>query len=193
MNKLMVGCLFLTLISGRIFAQNDKSLSVELDKLITNYLIIQNNIQNKCDLEELIHIDCGANDSSFNLGGNAEDIGRVHSERTYIQGADKSGMDFDNKYFYYQFVITSPQDLIVRFSDADNANRFYQVIINDEYCFTIHHMLETSEEHPGAWKDFYIKVPQKALKRGGNKIMFDHRNMEERSPALSDIWIYKIK
>ncbi len=175
-------------VCGSVYAQNNPTFSVEVDKVITNYTVVKKTYQ----LKELIHIDCGADDQAYDLGGNSEDIGRIHFDRTYIQGAAKDGWDFENRYFCYFVNIDYASDYIIRFSDADNAKRYFKVMINDKYCFKILHDTESSEDQPGGWKDFYIRVPNKAFKTGENKITFDHSNMSERSPAISDIWIYEI-
>jgi len=173
---------------GSIDAQNYSTISMEVDKIITDFTVARKTYK----LEALIHIDCGADDEAYDLGGNSEDIGRIHCNRTYIQGADKTGWDFENRYFHYSINIDYLTDYVIRFSDADDAKRCYKVIINDKYCLKILHDSESSEDQPGGWKDFYIMIPEKAFETGKNKITFDHSNMSERSPAIADIWIYKI-
>jgi hypothetical protein len=170
------------------YQPNDKT-----DILLTDYNVLDSKESNlSFNLIDICHIDCGKDDKKYGVEGNYEDIGRVHFKRDYIQAASKDGLSF-NRYFSYTVNLEKAGDYILRFKDADNVLRTYNVIINNKYVFEVTHPMNKNAETPGEWYDINLLLPKNILVKGKNTITFDHRACDNYPAAVSDIWLFLIK
>lgn len=149
-------------------------------------------ISTEAKRKEIAHIDCGRDDERFGLFGNAGDIGRVHADRTYIQAADKTATDFAGKYFGYRFDSAKPRPVVIRFYDADNVTRQYNVVVNDTYVYAVDHFGQTAQQSVNGWKEYFLLIPLAQLHSGSNTIAFESARRGAFPPAIADIWIYQI-
>jgi hypothetical protein len=192
-NGKWLAAIFLMIAPSFIQAADTDVVSVPMRLVSSNYTEIREHAEPAYRLELAVHVDCGVDEKKFRFEGNSEDVGRVHQKRTFVQASDRSGFGgFQGKYFSYTVPLQNTGDYLLRFSDADNATRYFAVVLENTIRYEVRHALNTSVENPGDWKDFWFLVPAKAVRNGSLCIRFDHRDFEEYPPAVSDIWIYRI-
>ncbi|MEZ7891936.1 MAG: hypothetical protein QMC67_09315 [Candidatus Wallbacteria bacterium] len=196
LKKIILILIFNYLLTCGICLAQERELFLFKENQDTASLVLREGEVDTSKYNLIAHIDCGKNDNCFAFKTNGNDIGRIHYEKDYTQAAmyDKlTGWHYDNHYFSYQVRLNSPKrDLLIMFLDADNADRTFKIIINSKYSVNVNHLFHTSNEYVhDSWKCFNLSLSKNIIDSNILDLRFEHINMPNFPPALSDIWIYE--